>query len=73
MQPKRSLMRIVRNQDGVRVDPTGKASGRGAYLHLQKSCWQQALKGSLSKALKTDITIEELEDLKAFMTTLPEE
>ena len=36
---------IVRAPDGaVGVDPTGKRSGRGAYLCLQPPCWQAALK-----------------------------
>jgi predicted RNA-binding protein YlxR (DUF448 family) len=31
--PKKELLRIVRNQNNqVVIDPTGKASGRGAYL-----------------------------------------
>ena len=49
-------MRIVRTPEGVRYDPTGKANGRGAYLHDKRSCWERALKGSLAKALKTDLT-----------------
>ena len=42
---KRALVRLVCGPDGVRVDPTGKANGRGAYLHNQRSCWERALKG----------------------------
>lgn len=33
MQPKKELIRIVRNKAGeVFVDPTGKKNGRGAYV-----------------------------------------
>lgn len=71
--PKRSLIRIVRNEQGVQVDPTGKMSGRGAYLHNQRSCWMTSLKGSLAKALKTELTEEEIERLTAFAETLQEE
>jgi predicted RNA-binding protein YlxR (DUF448 family) len=53
---KRELMRIVRTSEGVRYDPTGKANGRGAYIHNKRSCWEQALKGSLAHALKTELT-----------------
>ena len=33
MMPKRQLIRVVKNKEGeVTLDPTGKKSGRGAYL-----------------------------------------
>ena len=38
-------MRVVRTPDGaVRLDPTGKAAGRGAYLCRNAACLQRALK-----------------------------
>ena len=70
VQPKRSLIRIVRGLDGVEVDLSGKKPGRGAYLHDQKSCWENALKGRLAKALKVQLTAEEQEKLLAFARTL---
>lgn len=37
MKPKKELIRIVRSKEGeVSIDPTGKKSGRGAYLTLDK-------------------------------------
>ena len=69
---KRSLIRIVRTPEGVRVDPTGKAAGRGAYLHDDRSCWERALKGALAHALKTELTEQDREILQASMQTLPE-
>jgi len=69
---KRQLVRIVRTPDGVVVDPTGKRSGRGAYLHDRKSCWEVGLKGSLAHALKVELQAADLEKLNAFMNTLPE-
>ncbi|MGM9986516.1 MAG: RNase P modulator RnpM [Bacillaceae bacterium] len=37
MKPKKELIRVVRSKEGeVSVDPTGKKSGRGAYLTLNK-------------------------------------
>ena len=71
--PKRSLIRIVRNAQGIQVDPTGKMPGRGAYLHNQRSCWERSLKGSLAHALKTGLTDEEQERLTAFAETLQED
>lgn len=61
---KRSLIRLVRTADGVRVDPTGKQPGRGAYVHNEESCWQAALKNSLAKALRTPISDEERSRLR---------
>jgi predicted RNA-binding protein YlxR (DUF448 family) len=71
--PKRSLIRIVRSSDGVQVDPTGKLTGRGAYLHDRRSCWERAMKGPLAHALKMELTDKDREDLLAFMLTLSEE
>lgn len=68
--PKRSLIRVVRSPQGVRVDPTGKAAGRGAYVHNQRSCWETALKGSLPHALKTELTEADRAALIEFMQSL---
>lgn len=70
--PKRSLIRIVRSQQGVQVDPTGKLAGRGAYLHDRSVCWEVGLGGALAHALKTEITDDEMEQLAAFAKSLPE-
>ncbi len=55
---KRTLVRVVRGPDGgVRVDPTGKANGRGAYLCARRGCWEKGLKsGALGRALKAEIS-----------------
>ncbi len=71
--PKRTLIRIVRTSEGVRVDPSGKLAGRGAYLHDRQSCWQRGLKGALANALKTDLSEKDREELLSFMAGLPED
>lgn len=71
--PKRSLLRIVRHGEGVRLDPTGKLSGRGAYLHNKRSCWERGLKGSLAHALKVVLSPEDIALLQQFYEQLPEE
>ena len=39
MKPKQALTRVVRNADGeIRLDPTGKAPGRGAYICAEPDC-----------------------------------
>lgn len=70
---KRSLIRVVRTPEGLRVDPTGKIPGRGAYLHDHRDCWVSGLKGALAHALKMELTEADRETLRAFMATLPQE
>ncbi|MDX1436186.1 MAG: YlxR family protein [Anaerolineales bacterium] len=64
---KRALIRLVRTPEGVLVDETGKLAGRGAYLHDQKDCWERGLGGSLAKALKVDLSGEDLARLQEYM------
>ncbi len=73
MLPKRSLIRLVRQPEGVQIDPTGKLAGRGAYLHDRRACWERGLRGSLAHALKIDLTPADLERLQQFMASLPED
>jgi predicted RNA-binding protein YlxR (DUF448 family) len=65
--PKKTLTRIVKGPEGVKVDPTGKAHGRGAYLHNDRVCWQRGINGALEHALKAELRAEEVEDLLAYM------
>ena len=69
---KRSMIRIVRSPQGVVIDPTGKLAGRGAYLHLQRSCWELGLKGALSSALKVELSPDERQRLVSYAASLPE-
>ena len=44
-KPKRDLVRIVRNSEGVFfIDKTGKAPGRGAYICANRECFAKARK-----------------------------
>jgi predicted RNA-binding protein YlxR (DUF448 family) len=54
---KAGLVRVVRGPGGeVRIDPTGKANGRGAYIHRSKACIGEATRrGSLIRALKAPL------------------
>ena len=69
---KRLLIRVVRSPEGVFVDPTGKMSGRGAYLHDRVECWEKGMDEALDKALRTELSVEDKERLKEFMMTLSE-
>jgi predicted RNA-binding protein YlxR (DUF448 family) len=66
MRAKKELIRIVRTPDDkIEIDPTGKLSGRGAYICPQIECLQKAIKGKrLDKALQRAITQDILEILK---------
>ncbi len=70
--PKRSMIRLVRQPEGVQIDPTGKMAGRGAYLHNLRSCWEKGLKGSLANALKVTLSPQDVDRLSQFMRSLPE-
>ncbi|MBA3877641.1 MAG: DUF448 domain-containing protein [Anaerolinea sp.] len=54
---KRELLRVVRSPDGtIRADPTGRASGRGAYVCRELACITVAIdRGALSRALETPV------------------
>jgi uncharacterized protein len=70
---KRGLVRIVRGVDGrTTIDPTGKVSGRGAYLCHSPECWQNALRrGILLRALKIEVIPEDdLQTLNEFASRL---
>jgi predicted RNA-binding protein YlxR (DUF448 family) len=70
---KRSLVRIVRTAQGVQLDPIGKIDGRGAYLHNKRSCWERALKGALSHALKMELSEQDYQVLRGYLSGLPSE
>ena len=65
---KREMVRVVRTPEGsVVADPTGKQAGRGAYLCAQEECWKLGLaKGRLERSLKTKITNEDADALRAY-------
>ncbi len=70
---KRALIRVVRTEQGVAVDPTGKHAGRGAYLHPNRVCWEMVLKGNrLEQALRAKLSSENRQELLAFVHTLPD-
>jgi predicted RNA-binding protein YlxR (DUF448 family) len=57
MKPKKEMIRIVRTKEGhVSIDPTGKKSGRGAYLSKDKEAILLAKKtNALSRHLNVQI------------------
>lgn len=66
MKEKRSLIRIVRTEDGsCRFDPTGKMNGRGAYLCPDPECLKKAVKSrALDRALEIKVSDDVFDRLR---------
>jgi len=66
VRPKRELVRIVRTPNGeIKVDLTGKVSGRGAYFCPEPPCAERGVKeGRLQHALETPVPEMLVEDLR---------
>jgi len=63
--PKAELIRIVKTEEGVVVDSTGKKNGRGAYLKKDLEVFEKAKKTKvLNKILETEVSEDLFEDLK---------
>ena len=60
MKPKAQLLRVVKPQEGeARIDRTGKAQGRGAYICGRLECLRRSRKSrALERALETGIDDE---------------
>ncbi len=69
MKPKRELLRVVRSPEGeISLDPTGKKSGRGAYVCPDAECLKRAVKTrQLERALEAPVSDAVLEALQAQM------
>ena len=72
MKEKRELIRVVRSPDGVvSLDPTGKKSGRGAYVCRDPDCLKRAIKQrQLERQLDAALSPETAEALRAEMEAL---
>jgi predicted RNA-binding protein YlxR (DUF448 family) len=63
-KPKRELIRIVADNNAPKIDPTGKANGRGIYLCPDTDCLAKAKKKkAIGRGLKITIGEQELDDL----------
>ncbi|MFA5720101.1 MAG: YlxR family protein [Acholeplasmataceae bacterium] len=65
IKPKKELIRICATKDKVvSIDLTGKAPGRGAYIHLSKAVILKAQKTkALDKKLEATVPDQIYEDL----------
>lgn len=66
--PKKELIRVVRTENGVIIDETGKANGRGAYLKKDIDVINKAEKTKvLEKHLEVSIPSEIYEELRSMI------
>lgn len=62
--PKKELIRVVRTENGVIVDPSGKVNGRGAYLKIDREVFEKAKKTKiLERHLETEVKEEVFDEL----------
>ena len=59
-RPKKELVRIVKTKEGeIKLDTTGKAAGRGAYICNDQECLKKAhKKKAFNKAFQQEIKDE---------------
>ena len=67
--PKKELLRIVRTPEGtVKIDLTGKANGRGAYLAKTVEAIEVAQKrGALARALECEIPASLYDEIRSLL------
>ncbi len=67
--PKRSLLRIVKNETGVSVDRTGKQNGRGAYICSNPECFEKLVKQKrLNRAFRENVSEQVYHELYETLT-----
>ena len=66
MKPKGEMTRVVRNADGeIKLDPTGKAPGRGAYVCNGEACLKKLqTKKLLHKTFSMDVSVDVYQDVE---------
>lgn len=64
-KPKMTMIRIVADDEqGARIDATGKSNGRGIYLCPDQGCFTTARKKkAIGRGLETTLTEEQLDAL----------
>ena len=58
-KPKKELMRIVKFNDEIKLDLSGKLNGRGAYVCQDKACVEKLKKQKmLNRAFECEVSTE---------------
>ena len=70
MKAKKELLRVLKTEDGVLLDATGKKNGRGAYICANPECLKKARKSKgLERSLKVAIPDDVYDNLEKEMST----
>ena len=65
MREREVLLRIMRTEDGFRMDPGQKAGGRGAYVCAEGDCFRKmCAKRMLNRSFRTGYREEEYRKLQ---------
>jgi len=65
MKAKKELIRVIKNDEGVFLDASGRKNGRGAYICADTDCLEKARKSKgLERSLKVAIPDEVYENLE---------
>ena len=65
MKAKKELIRVIKTEEEVLLDTTGRKNGRGAYLCISGECLQKARKNrGLERSFKCRIPAEVYERLE---------
>lgn len=69
MKPKKEMVRVVKDPEGeIKIDPSGRMNGRGAYISLEpelvKKAWKQHL---IDKHLESSISDEFYQELYEYV------
>ena len=73
MKAKKELIRVIKTEEEVLLDTTGRKNGRGAYICANPECLKKARKSKgLERSLKASIPDEVYENLEKEMSALAE-
>ena len=73
MKAKKELIRVIKTEEEVLLDTTGRKNGRGAHICANPECLKKARKSKgLERSLKASIPDEVYENLEKEMSTLAE-
>ena len=66
MKAKKELIRVIKNDEGVFLDASGRKNGRGAYICADTECLTKARKSKgLARSLKVAIPDEVYDRMEA--------
>ena len=74
MKGKKDMMRVLKTDDGICLDATGKKNGRGAYVCKNGDCLKLARKNKgLERSFKMSIPVEVYDALEKEFEDLDKE